>query len=124
MHACGLVSHFGSAPSACSTNGPAGLLAVKIRYSPLLPLSWYIMICGWSAAGFATCSMNVAGTPSTGLGTYDAGFLSAARFASSVVEYTALPAAQHVDEYIVILPFSMTGDPKYCAVVSAEPSFF
>src|SRR5262245_11528326 len=36
----------------------------------------------------------------------------------------ALPAAQHVDEYIVILPSERTGDPKYCAVVSSGPSFF
>jgi hypothetical protein len=64
--------------------------------------------------GPATLHTSAVGTPEMTVGWYDDFFFSADTFAGTVVRYMWLLEVPQVREKNVILPPSMTGDPKYC----------
>src|SRR5438067_3943116 len=118
----GLVLHLGRNPDALWDHGPAGSVAVKISYCPLVPIAWNMVRYGCEADGGSTVNQYVGGRPSMERGTYESGFLRAVRFAAIVVVYT-LPGEQHVVENNVTLLPVNTGDPKKFDVDSGVADF-
>src|SRR2546430_12007791 len=92
-----------------------------MAYWPLVSTTCTMVRWCWVRDAGATWSKSAAGSPETGFGTYEPGFLSAAR--ATVVLYTA-PGLQHVAvKNVTCLPV-MIGEPNHLARGSSAPFFF